>query len=49
MVAVGIIGDGPERLSGRLGEYAVEHLFQAQDFTRGDLDVARLALCAAPS
>ena len=48
VVAVGVVGDALERAARRLGEDAVEHLLQAQDLPRGDLDVARLALRAAP-
>src|SRR5262249_48592795 len=46
-VAVGVRLDALGGLAGVLGQYAVDGIAQADDLTRGDLDVRRLALGAA--
>ena len=47
VVALGVVGDGLERLAGVLGEDLVQALAKRQDLAGVDVDVGRLALRAA--
>src|SRR5690606_41095975 len=47
VVALGVVGDGLDRLSGVARQDGVQVLLHREDFARMDLDVGRLALEAA--